>query len=114
MDVFDCGAVLFESGEGEEALRVECVVTNEGELRVMQQSDGPLTEWSFDETPHGIELIVDADGVRALCSYFHVEAPSYLPAVLRMEYTGHDCLRRIRVLCERLGLDEHMQEVPQA
>ena len=114
MDVFDCGAVLFESGEDEEALRVECVVTGDGELRVLQQSDGPLTAWSFDETPHRVELAVDPAGVRVLCAYFHVDGPSYLPAVLRMEYTGHDCLRRIRDLCEHLELGEHVQEVPQA
>lgn len=114
MDVFDCGAVLFEGAEDEEALRVECVVTSEGELLVRQQSDGPVTVWAFDETPHCVELVIDARGVQSLCSYFHVDAPSYLPAVLRMEYTGHDCLQRIRDLCERLGLAGHVQEVLQA
>ncbi len=34
LDVFDCGAVLFESAEDEEALRIECAVTQEGSLRV--------------------------------------------------------------------------------
>ena len=57
MDLFDCGAVLFESQEGEEALRIECAVTPEGALEVMQESDGPLTSWCFEESPHRIEVV---------------------------------------------------------
>lgn len=44
LDLFDCGAMLFESDQDEEVLRIECAMTPEGALEVMQESDGPLTE----------------------------------------------------------------------
>ena len=41
MDVFDSGAVLFASEEEGEHLRIECAVTSEGSLRIVQESSGP-------------------------------------------------------------------------
>ena len=56
MDVFDSGAVLFASEEEGEHLRIECAVTSEGSLRIVQESSGPLTQWSFRESPHTVEV----------------------------------------------------------
>lgn len=111
-DLFDCGAVLFESDVDEEGLRIECVVTPEGELRVLQESEGPLSEWCFEESPHRIETVVDADTTAGLLEYFHLDAPHQLPATLRMEYTGYDCARQIRSLMKRLEIPYRVVEAP--
>lgn len=104
MDLFDCGAVLFESQEGEEALRIECAVTPEGALEVMQESDGPLTSWCFEESPHRIEVVVEPMEAERLLEYYHLDEPRQLPAVLRLEYTGFDCFQRLRSLFKRLAI----------
>lgn len=38
MDLFDCGAVLYESQEDEEDLRIECAITPEGALEVCRKA----------------------------------------------------------------------------
>lgn len=111
-DLFECGAVLFESDADEEDLRIECTVTAEGELRVLQESLGPLSEWCFEESPHRIETVADAEATAGLLEYFHLDTPYQLPAVLRMEYTGHDCARQIRSLMRRLEIPYHVIEAP--
>lgn len=110
MDLFDCGAVLFESKEDEEDLRIECAVTPEGALEIMQESDGPLTAWCFEESPHRIEATVDPVEVERLLEYFHLDAPQHLPAVLRLEYTGCDCFQQVRALMRRLGIPYEVRE----
>ncbi len=110
MDVFDCGAVLFESTDDEEAMRIECAVASDGSLRVMQESDGPLTDWCFEETPHRIEVEVSPEGVGELLSYFHVDEARMLPAVLRMEFTGYNCFRRLRRLMKDLEIPYSVYE----
>lgn len=104
LDLFDCGAMLFESDQDEEVLRIECAMTLEGALEVMQESDGPLTEWCFEETPHRIEAVVEPAELDALMEYFHVDEPYQLPAILRLEYTGYDCFLRLRALLRRLAV----------
>lgn len=89
-------AVLYEAADDGERLRVECVVTDEGGLAIMQESEGPLTSFCFEESPHRIETEVPARGVRDLLEYFHLGAVAELPALLRMHYTGYDCARNIR------------------
>lgn len=111
-DLFECGAVLFESDVDEEALRIECTVTPEGELRVLQESEGPLSEWCFEDSPHRIETFVGAGAVAELLEYFHLETSRQLPAVLRMEYTGYDCGRQIRSLMKRLEIPYRVVEAP--
>lgn len=110
MDVFDCGAVLFESTDDEEAMHIECAVACDGSLRVMQESDGPLTDWCFEETPHRIEVEVSPEGVGELLSYFHVDEARMLPAVLRMEFTGYNCFRRLRRLMKDLEIPYSVYE----
>ena len=112
MDLFECGAVLFESDVDEEGLRIECTVTPEGELRVLQESVGPLSEWCFEESPHRIETVAGAEATAGLLEYFHLDARHQLPAILRMEYTGYDCARQIRSLMKRLELPYRVLETP--
>ncbi len=104
MDLFDCGAILYESQEGEEALRIECAVTSEGALEVMQESDGPLTSWCFEESPHRIEVVVEPMEAERLLEYYHLDELRQLPAVLRLEYTGFDSFQRLRALFKRLAI----------
>lgn len=103
-DLFGAETVLFESEEGGESLRIECAATEEGGLALMQESDGPLTRWCFEESPHRIETEVAADGACGLLEYFHLDDAEQLPAVLRMQYVGYDCGQRIRALMRRLEI----------
>lgn len=112
MDLFECGAVLFESDEDGETLRIECAVTGEGGLDFLQESEGPLTEWSFEETPHRIEVSVPPIGAMNLATYFHLDMVTQLPAVLRLEYVGYDCFIRIRALMRRLEIPYCVVEAP--
>lgn len=104
MDLFDCGAVLYESQEDEEDLRIECAITPEGALEVLQESDGPLTSWCFEESPHRVEALVEPLDVERLLEYYHLDEARQLPAVLCLEYTGFDCFLRLRTLLRRLTI----------
>lgn len=110
MDVFDSGAVLFASEEEGERLRIECAVTPEGSLRIVQESSGPLTQWSFRESPHTVEAVIDPAGVGELLGYFHLDAAHQLPAVLRLEYTGYECFSNLCDLMKRLGIPYEIRE----
>lgn len=103
-------AVLFQSDADEEALRIECVLTGDGGMAVLQESDGPLTSWCFEETPHRVETILEPDAVCGLLEYFHLDDLEQLPAMLRMEYVGYDAGMRIRELARRLGLNYLVRE----
>ena len=47
--------LLFESEEDEEALCISCRATKEGGLVIHQMSEGELTAWCFEESPHEVE-----------------------------------------------------------
>lgn len=111
MDVFNSRAVLFESGEEEEALRIECAITQEGALEIVQESAGPLTEWCFEETPHRISAFVNPTDVLKMLDYFHIDESRHLPLAIRLEYTGYDCFRRLRTLMRRLSVPYEVREV---
>lgn len=112
MDLFESGAVLFESEEDGEALTIECAVIPEGILRIVQTSEGPLTKWSFGESPHVVGATVEQAGVAGLLDYFHLDGPHQLPAVLRLEYTGYECLSRLCDLMRRIGVKYEIEESP--
>ena len=111
-DVEHGGAVLFRSDADEEALVIECAVVEGGGLVVMQESDGPLTEWCFEETPHRIETVFSPGGARALSEYFHLDEVRQLPAMLRAGYVGYDAGLRVRELARRLGISYRVIEAP--
>lgn len=102
--------VLFQSDANEEALRIECALTGDGGLAVLQESDGPLTSWCFEETPHRVETFLGPDAVCCLLEYFHLDDLEQLPAMLRAEYVGYDAGLRIRELARRLGLNYVVRE----
>lgn len=105
-------AVLFAQVDEDEAVRIECAATEEGGLVIMQESEGPLTQWCFEESPHRVEVDVDSDQVQGLLDYFHLEACDQLPAVLRLSYVGYDAGVRIRELMRRLGVAYRVHENP--
>ena len=69
MELFDERVVLFESDEGGEYLLVTCEPSGMGGLVVRQTSEGPLTQWCFEESPHVVETFVTH--VRRLWSLEH-------------------------------------------
>ena len=103
-DVRSGAAVLFQSEQDEEDLRVECAITADGCMDIMQESAGSLTEWCFEESPHRVETYAGADAVDALMRYFHLDIPEQLPELLRIEYMGYDCGMRIRALMRSLDV----------
>lgn len=105
-------AVLFESDADEEALRIECAVTGSGALEIMQESDGPLTAWCFEESPHRVEMEVEPSSVLGLLSYFHLDDAGKLPDMLSVTYAGYDGGQRIRALMKRLELPYAVIEHP--
>ena len=112
MDVFDQAVTLFESGEDEEHLVVECTMTQEGELLILQESAGPLTAWCFEESPHRIEVVAGPDAVEGLAGFFKADEPRQLPALLRFECAGYDASWQVRSLMRRLGLGYQVIEQP--
>ena len=113
VELFGASTVLFESGEGEEAVRIECAVREDGGMAVLQESDGPLTDWCFEETPHRVETVIGPLSVKGLMEYFHLESAVQVPAALRMQYVGYESARRIRELLRRLELPyEVVEELP--
>ena len=63
MELFDDRVVLFESDEGGEYLLVTCEPSGMGGLVVRQTSEGPLTQWCFEESPHVVETFVAHEGL---------------------------------------------------
>lgn len=110
LDLFDRKVRLFESAQDEEDLWVECVVTDAGEMRITQVSDGPLTTWCFEESPHRIEVLVSQTGSQILARHFKVKGLNALLAALRMEFTGYDCLQRLRLLMRSLNIPYKVHE----
>ena len=70
MELFDDRVVLFESDEGGEYLLVTCEPSGMGGLVVRQTSEGPLTQWCFEESPHVVETFVMHDGLVALEHFY--------------------------------------------
>ena len=59
MELFDERVVLFQSDEGGEHLLVTCEPSGMGGLVVRQTSEGPLTQWCYEESPHVVEKPID-------------------------------------------------------
>ena len=55
---------------------IACAFTEEGQLEVMQVSEGPLTYWCFEESPHYVSTMFDREAIEGMLAYFHVEDDS--------------------------------------
>ncbi|MDY2777278.1 MAG: hypothetical protein SOU51_02725 [Collinsella sp.] len=104
------GSVLFEMGGRGEAMRVECAVTSDGELLVMQESAGTWTECCFGRFAHREELRFDAKSVATLLEHFSIDEVGQLPAMLRVECGNLGAFLRISDLAHRLGASYRVTE----
>lgn len=106
------GALLFESREDEERLQITCEVTHEGDLVIRQVSDGDLTMWCYEESPHEVTVRVAAGELRPLAEYFHAEDAGQLVELLAAAYGDYDASMRIRGVMRRLGVAYQVDETP--
>ena len=109
-ELIDARAVLFQSEDEGESLCIECAATREGGLAVLQESDGPLTLWCFEESPHRIETEVAPEDMGALLVHFRADNAGMLPAMLRMRFTGHESGQRIRRMLRGLQVPYRVYE----
>lgn len=73
MELFDERVVMFESDEGGEYLLVTCEPSGMGGLVVRQTSEGPLTRWCYEESPHVVETLCHARDLRHLSTSMGLE-----------------------------------------
>ncbi|MBY4797547.1 hypothetical protein K6V98_04150 [Collinsella sp. AGMB00827] len=112
MQVFQEVAVLFESSEDGESLRIDCAMTREGGLQIMRVSEGPLTQWCFEESPHPVTTLVDPAGTSSLMEFVQADLSPQLPAVLASEFTGVEADADIRAFLRRLNIGYEVKEPP--
>ena len=103
MELFDERVVLFESDEGGERLSVTCEPSGMGGLVVRQTSEGPLTQWCFEESPHVVETFVTHEGLVALERFYGVGTSKQVARMLSISFADYDCAQRVRSLLRELG-----------
>lgn len=91
MELFDERVVLFESDEGGEHLLVTCEPSGVGGLVVRQTSEGPLTQWCFEESSHVVETFVTHEGLVALERFYGVETSNQVARMLSISFADYDC-----------------------
>ncbi|AEB06509.1 hypothetical protein Corgl_0391 [Coriobacterium glomerans PW2] len=106
------GTVLFRSGPDEEYLVIECCDLEDGRIRIEQRSSGELTRWCFDGSPHTIEIMIKAKGVRRLCDYFDVSSSRQVVSQLAATYASCACIEKICSLLDWLSVGYVMSEQP--
>ena len=102
--------LLFESEEDEETLRISCRATKEGGLVIHQMSEGELTAWCFEESPHEVEVTVSPRAIAPMLEY--LQDVQQLSNLLAAAYSGYDASIRIRALMRRLGVAYGVSERP--
>lgn len=112
MDLFDERVVLFESDEGGERLAVTCEPSGMGGLVVRQTSEGPLTQWCFEESPHVVETFVTHEGLVALEQFYGVGTSNQVARMLSISFADYDCAQRVRSLLRELGAGFDVVEKP--
>lgn len=103
MELFDERVVLFESDEGGERLAVTCEPSGMGGLVVRQTSEGPLTQWCFEESPHVVETFVTHEGLVALEQFYGVGTSNQVARMLSISFADYGCAQRVRSLLRELG-----------
>ena len=109
MELFDDRVVLFESDEGGERLTVTCEPSGMGGLVVRQTSEGPLTQWCFEESPHVVETF---EGLAALERFYGVRTSNQVARMLSISFADYDCAQRVRSLLRELGAGFDVVEKP--
>lgn len=112
MTVFGDVVELFRSEEDDETLTITCAPTGLGGIRIHQLSAGELTRWTFEESPHEIDTLVDAGGTARLRGYYGVETNAQLARMLAVAFSDYDCSIKIRELMQRLDISYEVVEKP--
>ena len=112
MDLFDERVVMFESDEGDEHLLVTCEPTGAGGIVVREVSEGDLTRWCFEESPHTIETFVDHKGLQALERFYDVDTAMQVARMLSISFADYDCGQRVRALLRELRVPFDVVERP--
>ena len=82
MELFDERVVLFQSDEGGEHLLVTCEPSGMGGLVVRQTSEGPLTQWCYEESPHVVETFVAHEALVVLEHFYGVGTSNQVARML--------------------------------
>ena len=112
MELFDERVVMFESDEGGEYLLVTCEPSGMGGLVVRQMSEGPLTQWCYEESPHVVETFVPREGLAALEHFYGVGTSNQVARMLSILFADYDCAQRVRSLLGELGAGFDVIEKP--
>ena len=105
-------AVLFESGKDEERLLITAEATGLGGLRIRQVSDGDLTQWCFEESPHEVDTLVSPQSARTSAAHYGLDSRKLLPQTLHVAFEGCDCAHAIRALMRNLNIPYEVIENP--
>ena len=105
MELFDERVVLFQSDEGGEHLLVTCEPSGMGGLVVRQTSEGPLTQWCYEESPHVVETFVAHEALV-------VGTSNQVARMLSISFADYDCAQRVRSLLGELGAGFDVVEKP--
>mgnify|MGYP000010722508 CR=1 FL=1 len=112
MELFDERVVLFQSNEGGEHLLVTCEHRVWAAWVVRQTSEGPLTQWCFEESPHVVETFVAHEGLVALERFYEVGTSNQVARMLGISFADYDCAQRVRSLLGELGAGFDVIEKP--
>ena len=112
MELFDERVVMFESDEDGEHLLVTCEPSGMGGLVVRQTSDGALTQWCYEESPHVVETFVAHEGLVALEHFYGVGTSNQVGRMLSISFADYDCAQRVRSLLGELGVRFDVIEKP--
>ena len=112
MELFDERVVMFESDEGGEYLLVTCEPSGMGGLVVRQMSEGPLTQWCYEESPHVVETFVPREGLAELEHFYGVGTSNQVTRMLSISFADYDCAQRVRSLLGELGAGFNVVEKP--
>ena len=112
MELFDERVVMFESDEGGEYLLVTCEPSGMGGLVVRQMSEGPLTQWCYEESPHVVETFVPREGLAALEHFYGIGTSNQVARMLSISFADYDCAQRVRSLLGELGAGFDVIEKP--
>ncbi len=110
MELFQTAETLFESFDNDESLRITCSLTDAGSLLIDQVSEGPVTQWCFEESPHRVLVEVEPEGASRLASHFKAVETEQLPRLLGASFTGYDTSAQIRDLMRELGIPYQVHE----
>ena len=110
MELFDTRVTLFESIEEDEHLLVTAESTGVGGLLIRQMSEGDLTRFCFEESPHVVETFVSPKGVRTLENFFDVTDSNQVVRMLGISFADYDCAQRVRALLCELGVSFEVLE----